>query len=257
MERAQVDVDAIDVPTYNYSDGAALHILAQPSNWWQAQTLAYLVDHGANLNAQDSNKYTPLRITIDSWGHKSAEILLRGSAAPTMIGEDSLSCLNKAGSQPEIMRLLLSYGASTISGKEPFIFEAIDAMDIDITPSMVQAGADCNILLVLDKEDKHTRHLPSSRSTHRSSAADIFLPYPFTASKRYNTNASGAKMIPVINYLLQSGADIFKSINKTTSIIHELFDRDGIIEPFRRIPGLDLEVQDFEGRTLLLAACSL
>ena len=63
-------------------------------------------------------------------------------------------------------------------------------------------------------------------------------------------------MIPVINCLLQGGADIFKSINKTASIIHELFDRDGIIEPFLRIPGLDLEVQDFEGRTLLLAACS-
>lgn len=71
------------------------------------------------------------------------------------------------------MRLLLSYGASTTSGKEPFIFDAIDAMDIDIIPSMVQAGADCNISLVLDKEDKHTRRLPSSRSTHRISAADI------------------------------------------------------------------------------------
>ena len=63
-------------------------------------------------------------------------------------------------------------------------------------------------------------------------------------------------MIPVINCLLQGGADIFKYINKTTSIIHELFDRDGIVEPFLRIPSLDLEVQDFECRTLLLAACS-
>lgn len=98
VERAQVDVDAIDVPTYNYSDGTALHILAQPSNWWQAQALAYLVDHGANLNAQDSNGCTPLRIAIDSRGHKSAEISLRGGADPNMIGEDGLSCLNKAGS---------------------------------------------------------------------------------------------------------------------------------------------------------------
>ena len=135
-----------------------------------------MVDYGANLDAQDSNGCTYLRIAIDSRGHKSAEILLRSGADPNIIGEDSLSCLDEAGSQPEIMRLLLSYGASTTSGKEPFIFDAIDAMDIDIIRSMVQAGADYNISLVLDKEDKHTRRLPSSRSTHRSSAADIIYP---------------------------------------------------------------------------------
>ena len=252
VEQAKVDVD---MSSYYHSNVTALHILATSSYWWQPHALEYLIHHGASLNVQDSDGYTPLRNAVDNQSRRSAEILLRYGADPNIIGGDSLSCLNKAASQPGISRLLISYGASVTAGELPFMFDAVAAMDVDVIRSMVQAGADCNVSLVLDWGEKDLSSLKNYRPSHRSDT-DVIYPIQVAASRDYNTNASRAKMIPVIDCLLQGGADVFTHINKTDSIIHDLCDRDGIIAPFLQIPSLNLEVRDPRGRTLLLAACS-
>ncbi|CAF9930044.1 MAG: hypothetical protein ALECFALPRED_004507 [Alectoria fallacina] len=251
VEKVKVDINAHQPAV------TALHLLAKSAHWWQTGALEYLIDRGANFNAKDINGYTPLRIAVENRGRESTRILLRRGADVNTIGGDGMSCLNKAGADSEIVRLLLEYGASVTAGKVPFIFDAIDAMDLDILKTLVQTGADCNISMMLsedERERRYTTHFPGS--IHPRDLGEKTYPIHFAANARYNTKTSQPKMIPIIKYLLQSGADPFTLNNNKDPILHDLCSHDGITEPFLEIPNIDLEFRDSHGRTLLLAACS-
>ncbi|KAK4693737.1 hypothetical protein P7C71_g3715, partial [Lecanoromycetidae sp. Uapishka_2] len=155
------------------------------------------------------------------------------------------------------MRLLLEHGAGTTVGKEPFIFDAINAMNVSIIDCLLEKGADCNIQLMIDEDDQDMPLIRNkTRPTHAGDAADVVYPVALAASRKYNTKASRDKMLPVIERLLRGGADPWKMSKKGTSILHDICDRHGILEPFLEMPNLDLEARDSHGRTLFLAACS-
>ncbi len=289
VEKIGVDVNAVDVSNHHRSRVTALHILAKSTHWWNTEALRYLLDHGANVNATDFKGVTPLRVAVDNKSLKSVGILLRGGADPNILDEDSLTCLNKAGSSQRLARLLIEHGADVTAGARPFIFDAVVAMDVDMISFLVRSGIDCNAPRLLDTEEiqrgrsrrriwKETRDTSENASSIQSAASgehntggereslETFdeddyarryaFPIHYASWGEHNTGEKRGKMIPVIEALLQGGADPLRFYNETDRILHDLCDRDGIIEPFLQMSNLDIEARDSHGRTLFLAACS-
>jgi hypothetical protein len=59
---------------------------------------------------------------------------------------------------------------------------------------------------------------------------------------------------PCATFLKQNDPHV-KNRGGNAIILHQIIDQGGIIQPFLRIPNLDLERRDPQGRTLLLSAC--
>jgi ankyrin repeat protein len=105
-----------------------------------------------------------------------------------------------------------------------------------------------------------------------------FRPIHYAASAKLNTIKARPAAISIIRLLLNNGADPWLELNenntrlniknratwsqqvpaemKTRTIMHDLFEHGGILEPFLQLPNFDLDRRDASGRTLLLAACS-
>ncbi|KAH6723841.1 ankyrin repeat-containing domain protein [Leptodontidium sp. MPI-SDFR-AT-0119] len=82
-------------------------------------------------------------------------------------------------------------------------------------------------------------------------------PIHYAASAKFSRSSSKEKMVPITQELLKGNANPLLTFNqKGDSIIHDIFENEGIVEPFLEIPDLDLEARDSNGRTYLLAACS-
>lgn len=72
-----------------------------------------LIEHGANVNARDFHRFTPLQEAADSKQLAIAEDLLKHGADVNAVQEDGFSALYLAvdEDQPQIVTLLLRYGA--------------------------------------------------------------------------------------------------------------------------------------------------
>lgn len=155
----------------------------------------------------------------------------------------------------KILHLLIDYGANVIAGKKPFIFDAIDSMNLGIVSLLVQMGTDRNISATFrEGEGRYRDYFLQPIDSGNSSEKNY--PVHFAASARYNTNTSRPRMIPIIECLIRGGADPFRLHNHADSILHDLCSRDGIIELFLENSNMNLEARDSHGRTLLLATCS-
>ena len=239
----------------------ALHILAESQHWWQAGGLEYLIGKGADIEIKDDDGFSPLHIAAFKGKKRAVEILLAKGADPNVLDSNSQSCLNKAGSNSAIVHLLIRYGADISAGKKPFIFSAIESMDLATVDLVIEMKANLNIRPTPDEEEEHIeghemdffaarRRLRVKDISEKSSAIH------FAAQKKFNTAESRPKMIPIIKSLLRGGADPMLPYNKAGDLIlHEICESEGIIEPFLEAPNVDLEARDCKGRTPLLAAC--
>jgi hypothetical protein len=63
-------------------------------------------------------------------------------------------------------------------------------------------------------------------------------------------------MIPIIELPLKNSANPFITRKDNDSILHDIYQYDGILEPFLALPTLDLETRDSTGRAFLLSTCS-
>lgn len=237
-------------------DTSPLHILAESSHWWKAQGIDYLALHGANVDIKDLNSHTPLYVAVENQAIGNAETLLRHGADPNVITKNGLTCLNKAASSPEMTHLLLAHGASVTVGRYPFIFEAINLVDVKLVALILQSEANLDSGFKAEQrsgrfDDRPLKYVYDIQYYN----LDVVHPLHLAASKVYNKPEKRAKMTPVIELLVQHGADPLKACSPGHTILHELCKNEGIIEPILQSRRLDVEYRDGEGNTLFLAAC--
>jgi ankyrin repeat protein len=264
VEKFGVNVNAV---SHNrFSHFTVLHLLAQCQNWWNLGALEYLLEHGANSEIRTEDfGCTPLHIAVRNNRAAAVEILLRHGADPNTLDNSGTSCLNKAAGNFEISRDLINHSADVSIGKEPLIFDAIEAMNLGLVQLLAKLGTDFNARLPPEKTSTRTagRNKFASRtggmaSLNSSGEPEFSYPIHYCASAKFNTPESRLQMIPIIECLLNSGADPFLHFNdEGDSILHDLCRRRGILEPFLDLPTIDLEARDSQGRTLLLSACSI
>ena len=278
VEKFGVDVKELDAGNGSYylPQRSVLHILAQGAYWWQPKALEYLIKRGADIEAKDSNGDTALLVALAEGYHdgytriKAVEILLRAGGNPNVLDKDCLTCLNRAAKRPELVRLLVEHGANPMLGKKPFIFDAIEAMDLDTIRILIESGVDCNIQCQPeeedesgdDDEDEELFPFKSRRWTRLQyvpledkDLAKNSYPIHLAGSSKFNNDQSKAKIIPIIKALLRGGADPFLICSNGDSVLHNLARQSGILEPFLALSNIDLEARDSKGRTLFLAAC--
>lgn len=125
-------------------------------------------------------------------------------------------------------------------------------MDLEIVRLILQTPDDCNVPLILEREGG--KGSCKFRPSHDEKTGNNY-PVLYAASSKCNDKARRERMIPIIECLIERGADPYLPSKKGDTILHHVCECNGIIEPFLDIPSLNLEIRDSQGRTLLLAAC--
>ncbi|KAE8454120.1 hypothetical protein EG329_005044 [Mollisiaceae sp. DMI_Dod_QoI] len=243
---------------HKYPPGnSALHILARGTHWWQTEALAYLLAKGANTELKNEKGRTPLDIAVScDRGYPSyrrretAKILLEHGADPNSVDENGLTCLNKAMHDIELVRLLIKYGADISIGDQSVLFSAIAAQDVTAVAAILESGADCNA----KPKPVDRSKLPNHRHNIKVYDSELY-PIHYAASQKFNTAKTRESSIKIIKLLLDNGANPYLQLGDDSTIIHDIFQSGGMLQPFLELPNLDLELRDPNGRTLLLAAC--
>ena len=260
--KADINIQPL-VTDYSYGNSVSspgpspLHKLACGSHWWQSQGLAYLLKHEANTEVKDQHGQTPLHAAVNqghygSYRHVEAvNVLLEHGADPNATNNAGETCLNSAMHNPELVLRLVKAGANINSVDRPAIFTAISTQKIELVAAILDAGADCNIRRRPFMEDPHNRG--PFASVHRILPHE-FYPIHYAADSRLNTPKGRETSIDIIKLLLERGADPFMNFRAEETLLHDIFEHGGILQPFLDLPQLDLERRDPKGRTLLLAA---
>lgn len=281
---------------------SALHYAAKGSCWWHAhQALPYLLEAGADVNIRSHNGDTPLHMALfkgDSPGpfaKNAARTLIENGADVNAIGNEGRSILACAADDVNMIRLLVSHGATLAADA---IFLAIKVTNVAGVKELLSLGADASMRrgkLFRPEFDPEGRRIhPHSYSVTRLMGVplyeEVFPLYHAGMSSalrwwRHPGDFAG-QLEPerqIVEVLLDHGADPFAkflsrintcweapSVCDTTkdipslevpeahrecTILHELLLAGSLVDPFLSLPGLDVNHRDAKGRTLLLAAC--
>lgn len=229
----------------------AMHILAQSIYWWQPEGLEYLLKHGGNTEIVNETGDTVLSLALmertATYRHRSVRILLDNGANPNAKNNSGRSCLDKAAYDNRLVEMLIQAGAVVDSSS---LMSAVKLRDVNTVRAILDAGVD----------PKLAQKAAQRKAT---SGLDQVDPeeYPLhQAAKIGNlSNYNHGAMIDIIKLLLDHGADPWAPITtrnkKKSTIIHDAFAGDSILDLFYDLEDLELERRDDQSRTLLLAAC--
>jgi ankyrin repeat protein len=238
-----------------YQTGGALHILARADHWWHSGAIEYLLEHGANTELRNEIGLSVLHLAVGrnhaSGGYRQREVvelLLKHGADPNSMDNNGLTCLNSAMHYVELVRLLMKHGADIYRGDKPVLSSAISTLDVAAVRVILEAGADCNI------RQERSKTYPGKRF-HGRIREHEYYPIHYAADSQFNNTRTRSTAIEIIKLLLDNGANPFLQFREDATILHDIFQFGGIIQPFLEILDLDLEHRDPQGRTLLLASC--
>ena len=161
--------------------GSPLHIacdsfynskLNDKSHSCSAKIIKFLLEHGANTEALNSNKKTPLQIACDNKYEKIVEVLLEGGANFKMKFHQKRSTLHYivGVNHPGIMKLFLDKGLDPnvrdCRGETPLTYGAkscAKGISMDVVELLVQYGADID---AADVNGITALHIASSLFDH-------------------------------------------------------------------------------------------
>ncbi|CAI7635530.1 unnamed protein product [Penicillium bialowiezense] len=266
---------------------SALHDLAEGRTWWNVHhALPYLIKKGADLELRTGNGDTPLHVACESYAHRgafhkeAAKTLLDNGADVNAINAKGETCLSKAGTNVELIKMLLSYGAKVSAAA---IFRAIELGNVELLGHFLSQGDLANVR----RDDSET--LPKRNFRPDSIKIPKAEVYPLFHAA--NCLAPSSHTPPQIDFaplrsqmmtlLLQHGADPYATFVKfhcvprdsiddddepedseadpvvewnteICTVIHEILMTGDSVEPLLQLPSLQMESRDDKGRTLIL-----
>lgn len=145
VEKTHVDVNArsayASADDRHDGDGpspgrTALYLLASADHYWQLGAIKYLIAHGADINALDAQKMSPIHIAAAGkqhdgqdiehlWSSEALSILLDQGADLNIVDEIGHSPLHKAANSIDTTKELLQRGVDATAGRPSPVFQAI------------------------------------------------------------------------------------------------------------------------------------
>lgn len=291
VEKVGVDVDEQKAGTEYFDGGSrpvdddsALHVLAAGTHWWQAaEGLPYLLSKGASLELRDKAGRTPLLRAVErggSTGRRAARVLVEAGADVNAVDNLGRSCLAVAGSDTELVKLLLDRGAEVTASA---IISAIAEGNAERLDTLLQrASPDARTPLQTTNKAARRRNRDSLVDDHEMYPlyhAALQVPNRFKEKRAYayDTTLNKAEVLrqhlPCIEVLVRRGADPFVTymrgrvakentfgsdeyVDEEATLLHDLLEEGGLVRPIlENIHDTDLDRRDARGRTPLLAAC--
>ncbi|KAG9233790.1 ankyrin repeat-containing domain protein [Amylocarpus encephaloides] len=244
--------------------GTALHTLAKSNYWWQLAALEYLIKKGAQIDSLNEKGETPLHVACTGptyadlnysnkiygyWRIETVKILLDLGGDLHLLDNDGLSCLHKASSSPQIMRLLLEHGADPTAGNFSPIFSAIQMQCLETLTILLDAKVSPNALCSSTENDGFQLHY-LVRNLQKSALLCACF------ADLHNQQDEGS--ISIVKLLIHRGANIYALLDDKETVIHYVFENAEyeIVSAFLDSSSeIDLTARDFHGRTIFLAAC--
>ncbi|RDW73411.1 ankyrin-3 [Coleophoma cylindrospora] len=273
VEKCAVDVNAHAVvkPTAwakakeSVVGGTALHILAKANYWWQLDAVEYLLRRGAKLESLNEKGETPLHIACTGakyedmnctdtiygfWRIECVKKLLDLGADPNILDNDGLSCLHKASSSPQIMRILLDHGADITAGKFSPLFSAIQIQCLETLKILLDAGISPNVMDHSADNEGFRLHFTVTEKARWAL---------FCASFSNLHNQQAENSAPLVKLLIERGADIYAPLDDKETLVHYVFEyaEFEIVRAFLDSSSrIDFNAQDQLGRSVLLSSCN-
>ncbi|SPO06411.1 uncharacterized protein DNG_09100 [Cephalotrichum gorgonifer] len=282
VEKFRIDISEV------WMGGSALHSVASGASWWQVnQALPYLLQAGADVDAQAHPGRTPLHMALKPergsrgpFGREAAKMLIEAGANVNAIDDYGKSCLARAGDDIVMVELLISHGATVNADA---LFAAIEAKNVSVLRALLSGGADPNIRREKPQPGneplKREKKRPRKSRWNRDRSGRPTLPDYVGPSEIFPLYSAALTSSALVRVLLERGADPFATFliqtrnkksgsevvslgngvpegYKECTVLHQLLlvgshDVDTILS----LPGLDVNHRDARGLTLLMAAC--
>ncbi|VUC28183.1 unnamed protein product [Clonostachys rosea] len=272
------------------STGSVLHRLVKETSWWHSQqALPYLIRAGADLNIRDHQGQTALHIALQESNREAAIKLIEAGADVNAADNENKNCLTYAQADSEISQLLRAHGASAMVSE---IFAAIEKSNVEALRNILSSnepGLNANARREQspqqkadskkrkrarmgffgddseDDEDFVEDHqmFPLFRAAvleRRSQDADeivkVLLDFDADPFAKFLAKPSSRRSIPYKSRITDTPSIEVPEGYRECTMLHEIFlRRHGEFENFLRLPALDVNHRDCQGRTLLHIAC--
>ncbi|VUC27045.1 unnamed protein product [Clonostachys rosea] len=263
-----------------------IHSVSRGDYWWQVhQALPYLIKAGADIHIRNHHGQTPLHMALKADGNwpgpfhrTAARLLIEAGADVNAVDGEGRSCLACAKHDVGLVRLLISHGAVVTADS---VIAAIDAKSVLILEALLSGGASANIRADRPSEEALAAEMGKKKKRSNRWAYGSSIPphenYPlFHAGKLLKVVKGPLKnqelrdtetCVQLVQVLLDHGADPFGKFliednsdpdtasYEEATVLHELLSSNSSPEPYLRIPQLDVDHRDAQGRTLLHAVC--
>ncbi len=237
-----------------------LHYLVMADEFWQLETIEYLLANGVDVEARDTDGMTPLLRAIKGdklWREETVRVLLRHGADPNAVVQtqddsERESALEMSKSAA-VTKLLLEAGASL--DRNPGLLARSISWSVQpgLVTVLLDAGVDVNELPLPEPslERKDSAPKPAKEkfryALHEATRplTDYDPPFDFQA-----------KQLAVTDLLLSRGADAFAAYPDGSFVLQRVVEDRGQLTRF--LPLLSQSICNrtgHHGRTLLASAC--
>ncbi|KAK3898380.1 ankyrin-2 [Staphylotrichum tortipilum] len=242
------------------SGDTPLHVLGEPTCWWQAhEALPFVLARHPDLEARDVRGWTPLHRAISNYGrfgHHVVKLLIEAGADVNAVKASDCVSMAAVVGDTQLIQLLLAHGARINAGAVMAAIESERVAALEVLLAARETPA---------AEMKQYAHPPSylvgedgARALHRAAITPSYY------SGCLETRAD------MVRLLLAHGLDPFGTFRlsgrgdetpvdepgELCTVLHQVVLQNGVIGPFFELPGLDLERRNSAGQTVLLAACA-